>query len=149
MSTSAERRWLSPARMATLLAVLLPSLGGCLPPLDPVPDWDYTFQGTALRAGSAAPVAGAQVQVWFLGPIQEPVGPPFLDGVTDAGGGFRMRGRSRSSAAESFAAIRVTPPGGSGLTARTLSGFITDFGTRTVSGQNVTVEALVELNPNP
>ncbi|WP_331052743.1 hypothetical protein [Longimicrobium sp.] len=133
--------------MTALLAVLL--LGGCLWPMDAVPEWKYTFEGTAVRSGTTTAVAGAQVQIWLLDSTLEPAGKPFLEGVTDSGGGYRMQGRFRSSVPAPDIAVRVTPPAGSGLLTTTLSGFVHDFSTRTVSGRNVTVRTAVVLAAAP
>lgn len=149
MSGFAESGRFSPGRMTALLTVLLLSLGGCGWPMDPVPNWDYTVHGTVVRAGSAAPVANARVQLWFTSSTGEPEGRPFVDGLTDARGAFRIQGRLRDDVPPPYAAIRVDPPAGSGLASRTLSGVVRDFATQTRDGSRITLQVPVVLDAVP
>lgn len=117
--------------------------------MDPVPEWNYTVSGTVVRSGSAAPVAGADVQVWFTNSTGQPAGQPFVRATTDAKGAFRMTERYRSTVPPPHAAIGVTPPAGSGLAARTLSGVVRDFATQTTAGDKITIQTSVVLDASP
>src|SRR5688572_6257680 len=95
-------------RLAVLAALLV--LGGCVWPMDPVPEWDFIFQGTVRRSDSGAPVPGTQVQVRLSHPNDPNPDALTLQGQTDASGRFDLRLHERARATPANATVTVTPP---------------------------------------
>lgn len=118
--TGRSLRWLA------LLASLV-LLHGCGWPMDPIPVRKLDFGGNVKRADTGAPVAGAQVEIWLSVPEKVGNAASFVQGQTDASGGFTLRERLRNRAIPPDATVRITPPAGSGLATRTFGGYIRDI----------------------
>ena len=137
-----RRRPPPPLRLAALLV-----LGGCVWPMDPVPEWDLVFQGTVRRADTGAPVPGAQVQVRLAHPNDPNLDARTSQGQTGASGRFDLRRHERSRSTPANATVTVTPPAGSGLAAQTVGGNIPQVFKITRDDQTVTYEADFTLSP--
>jgi hypothetical protein len=113
---------LMPSARAALVGLATLVLAGCVWPMDPVPEWDFSYQGTVRRSDTGAPVPDAQVQIWFVHPNDWNSDAPSATGQTDVSGRFDIYKRERTRAQPANVTIRVTPPAGSGLAAHTLGG---------------------------
>lgn len=135
-------------RRLALAALLL--LGGCVWPMDPVPEWDLSFFGAVRRADTGAPVAGAQVEIRLAHPEDPELHHPPLQGATDANGQFDLRIHERNRVTPPFATIIVTPPAESGLAPRTVGGDVREVFSRiSRTGRDVSYDAVVDLAPAP
>jgi hypothetical protein len=135
----------APLRLPVLAALLV--LGGCVWPMDPVPEWDFIFRGTVRRSDTGAPVPGAQVQVRLAHPDDPNPDARTLQGQTDASGRFDLRRHERTRATPPNATVTVTPPAGSGLAAQTVGGNMPQVFEITRDDQTVTYEADFTLSP--
>lgn len=113
-----------PRFLLPLLACIL--LAGCPWMMEASPAYDLTFRGQVTRFDNGAAVPGARVEVWVVYP-ERTTTEPFVQGHTDAAGGFVLRDDLREFGAPQAVTVRVTPPAGSGLQAATFDGRITDI----------------------
>lgn len=138
-------------RRAWLFALLAPLvLASCVWPMDPVPTWDLRFQGTVTRSADAAPVAGAQVEVWLELPEEASGERPFAIGQTNASGQFVVRKELRSRIPPPWATLRVTPRAESRAEPRTIGGEVDRvFSSVARSGRGVTFKSAIVLDSTP
>jgi hypothetical protein len=100
---------------------------GCLVPMDTDATWRLTFRGQVDRAGSAAAVPGARVEIWVDPP--EPLGnaPAFVTGETNAQGEFVLGGTLRAPGVSPDVVVRITPPAQSGLQGGSFTGHVSQL----------------------
>lgn len=150
------RRWsdgiyarllLQTARRGALLLAMGAAgvLSGCvLGGMEPNDTFVQQFAGTVRRA-DGAPVAGARVDLWFE---EDSMRPPAHTVRTNAAGAYFVEHLSRGRTPDAFVQLLATPPGGSGLARRRVTGLIHDFPrAETQADAGVRVRIDVALDP--
>ena len=143
--------WRRVTRRACLFALLAPlALASCVWPMDPVPTWDLRFQGTVTRSSDAAPVAGAQVEVWLDVPEEAKGTRPFATGATNAAGEFVVKKELRTRVPPHWATLRITPRAESRAAPRTIGGEVGQvFSSVARSNRGVTFKTAIVLDSTP